>query len=149
MIVPAETCAQEVLEVVPLVMRAIRTEMRCHRTDLSVPQWRTLAFIRNHEGTSLSALAENIGLTLPSMSKLVDGLVQRQLVTRETAHHDRRQLTLKLTEVGLAEMRAARSATQSFLARQLAMLTESERQTISQAMACLRPIFTPGAESQV
>jgi MarR family transcriptional regulator for hemolysin len=144
MTVTADTCARDVLDVVPLVMRAIRHEMRSHRTDLSVPQFRTLAFIRNHEGTSLSAVAENIGLTLPTMSKLVEGLVQRKLVTRELAAHDRRCVTLTLTETGLSTMRAAREATLTYLAQQLDMLPDSDRQVISQAMKLLRVGFTPG-----
>jgi MarR family transcriptional regulator for hemolysin len=146
MTVSADECARDVLEVVPLIMRAIRREMRSHRTDLSVPQFRTLAFIRNHEGTSLSAVAENIGLTLPSMSKLVDGLVQRQLVIRQTAVHDRRRITLALTEAGLATMRAARESTLGVLADQFAVFSEVERQTIRQAIALLRPGFTPGSD---
>ena len=38
--------ARQVLEVVPLVMRTVRTEMRRHRAHhLSVPQFRTLGFV--------------------------------------------------------------------------------------------------------
>ena len=80
---PPDVCAQEILEVVPAVMLAIRAELRRHRTaDLSVPQFRTLAFIDRQADASLSDVAEHIGLTLPSMSKIVDGLVTRKFVTR-------------------------------------------------------------------
>src|SRR5512136_3296462 len=101
MAISSETCAQEVLEVVPLVMRTIRAEMRRHRTaDLSVPQFRTLSFIDHNADASLSDVAEHIGLTLPSMSKIVDGLVTRKLVTRQTHPTDRRRMTLTLTTRG-------------------------------------------------
>src|SRR5512137_2718402 len=96
-----DICAQEILEVVPAVMRIIRAEMRRHRTaDLSVPQFRTLAFIDRNVAASLSDVAEHIGLTLPSMSKIVDGLVMRKLVTRQTHPTDRRRMTLALTPRG-------------------------------------------------
>ena len=43
-----DDCAREVLEVVPLIMRAIRTDMRSHRTpDLSVPQFRRSARVQD------------------------------------------------------------------------------------------------------
>src|SRR5512136_2172583 len=96
-----DACAQEILEVVPAVMRAIRAEMRRHRmADLSVPQFRTLAFVDRNVDASLSDVAEHIGLTLPSMSKIVDGLVSRKLVTRQTHPTDRRRMTLTLTTRG-------------------------------------------------
>ena len=44
----------QVLEVVPTVMRFIRTQMRSHRSlDLSVPQFRALVFIERTDGASL------------------------------------------------------------------------------------------------
>jgi MarR family transcriptional regulator for hemolysin len=136
-------CAQEVLDVVPQVMRAIRAELRRHRTaDLSVPQFRTLAVIDRNANASLSDVTEHIGLTLPSMSKLVDGLVARKLVTRQTDPTDRRRMTLALTRSGQTALEASRSATRACLAESLAALTDAERATVVKAMEALRPIFS-------
>src|SRR4051812_20164272 len=98
---PAGDCAREVLDVIPLIMRAIRTEVRSRRTrHMSVPQFRTLAFLSHCPHSSLSPLAEHLGLTRPSASKLIDGLVADELVTRETSPADRRQIRLNLTARG-------------------------------------------------
>lgn len=149
MSVSVDECAQEVLEVTPLVMRAIRAEMRCQRGwDLSVPQFRTLAYLSYSQGVSLSDVADFIGLALPSMSKLVDGLVARQLVTRELSSGDRRRVTLALTPAGQATFQVARTATQAFLSRRLAELAPEDRAIVIQAMQFLRPLFTPGPEIQ-
>ncbi|HTP06893.1 MAG TPA: MarR family winged helix-turn-helix transcriptional regulator [Anaerolineae bacterium] len=143
-----EACAQEILDVVPVVMRTIRAELRRHRAaDLSVPQFRTLAYIDRNADASLSDVAEHIGLTLPSMSKIVDGLVTRKLVTRQTAHDDRRRMTLALTARGLNALETSRAATRACLAEDLSVLTERERETIKQAMQILRPVFTPSGET--
>lgn len=140
----ADECAWEVLEVVPQIMRAIRTHMRSHSSsELSVPQFRTLAFLNRYPGASLSDVAEHIGLTLPSMSKLIDGLVARQLVARELSPTDRRCVTLVLTPLGQTTFEAARRATQVQLSQLLAKLSDSERTTVAQAMQILHPIFTP------
>ena len=143
-----DACAQEVLEIVPAVMRTIRAEMRRHRTaDLSVPQFRTLAFIDRNVDASLSDVAEHIGLTLPSLSKIVDGLVARKFVTRQTHRADRRRMTLALTARGQTALRTTREATRACLAEDLAALTDRERETVAQAMEILRPVFTLQGET--
>jgi DNA-binding MarR family transcriptional regulator len=147
--ISVDECAHEILEVAPLIMRAIRAEMRRRRGfDLSVPQFRTLAYLNYYQGASLSDAAEFIGLTLPSMSKLVDGLVARQLVTREISDSDRRRVTLALTLAGQATFEATRAATQAFLAQRLAELSTEERAVMTEAMRILRPLFTPSQEAE-
>lgn len=137
-----ETCAQEVLEVVPVVMRTIRAEMRQHRAaDLSVPQFRTLTFIDRNAEASLSDAAEYIGLTLPSMSKIVDGLVARKLVMRTTHPGDRRRMILTLTRSGQIALETSRTATRTCLASMLELLTDTERAAIVKAMGSLRSVF--------
>jgi DNA-binding MarR family transcriptional regulator len=143
-----DICAQEVLDVVPVVMRSIRAELRRHRAaDLSIPQFRTLAFIDRNVDTSLSDVAEHIGLTLPSMSKIVDGLVHRKFVTRQTSVTDRRRMTLALTARGLTALQASRAATRACLAEDLVVLNDRQREIVVQAMEILRPVFTSHGEA--
>ena len=93
-----DTCAHQLMDTAPQIMQAIRVEMRRGRgSDISIPQFRTLAFIQRNPDSSLSNLAEHLGLTLPSVSKLVDGLVKQELVIRQESTEDRRRLTLELT----------------------------------------------------
>lgn len=137
-----DEAACELLEVVPEIMRVIRAEMREHRgADLSVPQFRALAYLKNKPGASLSEAAEYIGLTLPSMSKLVDGLVMRKLVTRKTPEGDRRRVTLELTGRGRATLQSAYSSAQSHLAKRLAALSDRDRAAIVELFRALRPLF--------
>ena len=129
-------------------MRTIRAEMRRHRTaDLSVLQLRTLAFIDRNVDASLSDVAEHIGLTLPSMSKIVEGLVNRKLVTRQTHPTDRRRMTLALTARGQTALESSRAATRACLAEDLVALSDRQRETIVQALSSLRPLFTPPGET--
>jgi DNA-binding MarR family transcriptional regulator len=142
MSVSAEDSARDVLEVVPLVIRIIRTEMRRNRSPaLTVPQFRALVFIEVYPGTSVSKVAEHVGLTLPSASVLVDGLVQRNLVTRQPHPTDRRCVTLTLTDDGRAAVRVSRQHTQAFLAERLAGLSDAQRAKLVQAMDILRQAF--------
>jgi DNA-binding MarR family transcriptional regulator len=146
--VSADDCARELLDVVPPVMRVIRAEMRSRRApELSVPQFRVLAYVNRHAGTSLSEVADHIGLTRPAMSILVDGLVNRRLVTRQTDPDDRRRLTLSLTRQGQGLYAAARQETQARLAARLATLPAAERQALVSTLELLRRLFVPQEEA--
>jgi len=135
-------CAREVVEVIPLAMREIRTELRKHGAqELSVPQFRTLNFLNRHRGASLSEVAEHIGLSLPSMSTLVDGLVVRNLAKRRPDSEDRRRMTLELTDRGEATLRASHEATEAYLAELLGHLSPQEKSTVINAMRILRSVF--------
>ncbi len=134
--------AQALLEVVPAIMLAIRTDIRGRRPPgLSVPQFRTLAFLNRTAGASLSEVAEHIGLALPSMSKLVNDLVVRKLVTRATHARDRRRAVLRLTRHGGAVLDASLESTRAFLARRLSALPKSEHLMILQTLDILRVVF--------
>ncbi|MGL4647847.1 MAG: MarR family winged helix-turn-helix transcriptional regulator [Caldilineaceae bacterium] len=141
-----QTCAREVLDVPPVIIQAIRFEMRSLRlTDLSVPQFRTLAYISRNPGASLSAAAEFIGLTLSSMSILVNGLVDKGMVEREVGRQDRRRIHLTLTPGGKQLLTGILEGTEQRLADMLLPLSDEERLTIVRALELLRPIFQPRA----
>jgi len=145
---PSQT-AEQVLDVVPSITRAIREQMRQHRTaELSVTQFRVLAFLNRHRGSSLSDVADHIGLTLPSMSKLIDNLVTRKFVTREFDTVDRRRVTLELTSRGHTILESARSATRDFMTIRLEQCSRAELDTIIAAMEILRPLFVSPREAQ-
>ena len=113
----AQDAAQQVMDVVPVVMRTMRAKLRERRAaDISVPQFRTMAYINRNNGASLSDLSAHIGLTLPSMSKLVDGLVSRNLISRIGDSQDRRKICLSLTPQGRDELKAAYGHTQKYIA---------------------------------
>ena len=132
------------MDTVMLVMRAIRMQMRSECcVDLSMPQFRALAFLDRRTGASLSDVAEHVGIALPSTSKLIDGLVARGLVSRAIDPADRRRIILALTETGRAELGVAREVTERHLAERLAGLTTSERVTVERAMQILRVLFAP------
>jgi DNA-binding MarR family transcriptional regulator len=136
------TCAHEIIETAPEIMHAIRVEMRRGRgSDISIPQFRSLAFIQHNPDSSLSNLAEHLGLTLPSVSKLVDGLVNQKLVTRQESEVDRRRLTLALTQAGASIVNSSRTGAQANLAKKLSCLSDDELETINKAMQFLRPVF--------
>lgn len=145
-----DACAREITETAPQMMQSIRVEMRRgHGSDISIPQFRTLRFIQRNPDSSLSSLAEHLGLTLPSVSKLVDGLVKQKLIDREESTRDRRRLRLVLTARGGAIVNLARAGAQANIAKALKHLSRAELEIIQQAMQLLYPLFAPEADSSL
>lgn len=139
-----EQCAALLLETTPLVMRTIRTQLRGHRAaDLSLPQFRSLMFLRREPNATLSALADHIGVTLPAASRLVDGLVARGYVERKLAATDRRSIDLTLSEKGQTMLDGSRRQTLLALSQQLASLTDEDRAALVHALETLRGVFAP------
>ena len=66
--------------------------------ELSLTQLRALHVLAYEvEQTSLKDLADRLGLSLPAVSRSIDGLVQRELVTRSEDEADRRMKQVRAT----------------------------------------------------
>ncbi len=131
-----------IMDNIPSLMRLLRTKFREKRVgDLSMAQFRTLAFVNANQGTSLSEAAGHIGLGLPSMSKLVDALVTSDRLTRNAHGTDRRRICLALTDTGKRELDEAYQHTQSFFAEKFARLSDDDREQIAGAINLMRDLF--------
>ena len=137
-----EESARKLLEVVPIIMQDIRSEMRSRRSlDLTVPQFRVLAFVNRNEGASLWQVAHHMGLTAPSTSRLVDGIIARDLMTREGHPADRRRVRLTVTDRGRVMLEASTQGTLSYLEDKLSGLDSDSRTVIDKAVEALRTVF--------
>jgi DNA-binding MarR family transcriptional regulator len=146
MTISADECAREILETVPLVMRFIRHQIRRQRiAELSVPQFRALAYLSHAPGASLSAVAEHVDLSLPAMSRMINGLVANGFVARKTLSADRRHVTLSVTARGGSALTAARRAARVRLAETVGTLSPAQRETVRRAMRLLQTAFDPPA----
>ncbi len=146
---PQQTAAI-VMDNVPLLMRILRTKFREKRTgSMSMVQFRTLTFVNTNQGASLSATATAIGLSLPSMSKLVDALVNMNLIKREMHGEDRRKICLSLTEKGKSELDEAYQHTQTYFTEKFSELTEKERGQIETAMDVMKKLFMLEQKSNI
>jgi DNA-binding MarR family transcriptional regulator len=123
--------------------------MRKHRQGLSVPQFRALIKVRHEAGVSLSEVAEHLGASLPTASRIIAKLVNRGYLTRTESNKDRRQMVLHLTPLGRSLVDAAMESTQAQMETDLANLSHDQRDQVRDAMKILRGLFAqagfPGA----
>ncbi len=114
-----------------------------------MPQFRSLAFIGRNEGAALSDVAAFLGLTLPSASKLIDGLVAAKFVVREIASGDRRRVCLALSPAGHAKYKVMVTQARNFLAKKVAHFSELQRRRLGEILAALRLTFEKNPPSEV
>ncbi len=134
--------AKKILETIPPAMGKIRMEMRAASpADLSHPQYRILGSI--YRGRNLAGeIARHQGVSQPAMSKMVDTLVEKGLIRRDTQGKDRRRIPLQLTPEGEALFLRIRRAAIQELSRQTTSLTARDRKELMQGLAVLDKFFS-------
>jgi DNA-binding MarR family transcriptional regulator len=70
--------------------------------DVTVAEWVVMRELFERESVAPSEIAERIGMTRGAVSKLVDRLEAKSLVTRSAGREDRRYQALALTQAGRA-----------------------------------------------
>lgn len=134
----ANDCAQQVLRVVPLLMREIRSEMRAAApAGLTVPQFRILIFANAREDASVSDVAAHLGVSLPTASVAVDKLVRLNMLRAEPTPDNRRRRSLQLTPEGRRAVADALDSTTAAFAQRVAALTPQQLHSIADALCLL------------
>ncbi len=135
-------CAHIIIETVPRLSRMMRKDLRLHSAGLfTEPQFRVMATLFRERTQCLSDLAELQGVSLPTMSKLVQGLETRGLVAREQDSHDRRRIVLALTPVGRSEYEALLRHTEEHMVDWIQDLTPAQCQEVIQVFIMLDDLF--------
>jgi DNA-binding MarR family transcriptional regulator len=135
----ADELAQALWRFVTYVMRTSAGDFlqRVDELELSLSQLKALQLLGERDESSLKALGDQLHLSLPAISRAVDGLVRRELVTRTEDADDRRMKRVAITAAGrevrdqLIQLRA------EDLAAFLASLPARDRARLA---AALRPI---------
>lgn len=139
---PSQECAARVMETIPLLMRFIRADMRTHSAEcLSIPQLRSLAFLKRNPGASLSEVAEHLGVTCATASTTIERLVQRNLVQRTDHPQERRRVVLNLTEEGKQLLEQSQQKTRAHIAEILKDLTPEQESQIEEGLTLLKNVF--------
>ena len=120
------------------LLRMLRRED--DESGLSAPRLSALSVIVFAGPLSLNALAEAEQVRPPTMSRLVDALVEAGLVTRETRSDDRRAVSIAATEKGVSLLEAGRDRRVRRLARQLESLADSEIRALGRGIELLERI---------
>jgi len=141
----ARECAQLLLETIPNLMRTLHGSMRqCKSGEeehLNMGQFRMLGMLHESPRT-LSELAANHHVTPSTMSRMIDVLVRKAWVARETDPADRRQVILTLTDEGRVALHAMGQHTRDAVTAMLEQLDDQERARLYDGLSVLRKLVT-------
>jgi DNA-binding MarR family transcriptional regulator len=103
--------------------------------QVSVVQLRALTMLRELQPASLVQLAEGIGVTASTTSRLVDRLVAGGFVDRRTSPESRRQIELRLSPDGEATLDRYDMLRVSGMAAALEQIPGDRRDAVVEALA--------------
>lgn len=107
------------------------------RNGLRVPEWRVLATLHDRDGAMVTRLARIALIEQSRLTKMIIGMEERGLVTRQGDRRDRRRVRVWLTPEGRAlGLRLVEDA-RRHEARLLAMLEGGDGARIKPALAAL------------
>lgn len=94
--------AKSLIDLAPKMIRLVKSEISsAAEGTISHPQFRILSNL-SRGANSVSQLARDQGVSQPAMSKMIDLMVEKELVRRSNASVDRRQTHLEITKKGIA-----------------------------------------------
>lgn len=114
---------------------------------VSVIQLRALTILRDAGEANLAQMAEGMGVTVSTTSRLVDRLVAADLVDRRTAAHTRREIALRLTSLGQATLDRYDDLRVTELRRCVDALPQSARGTAAEALGAFAAMECGGPPS--
>jgi len=115
-------------------------------TDLSLPQYRVLAMVAAGDERA-TRLARRLDLAKPTITAMVESLVERGLIRREEVEGDRRAVGLRITPAGEAALEAAEAAMIDRISPVLERLDEADREIVLGAVGTVQTSLDAGVAS--
>ena len=106
-----------------------RTFLRAFATegiDITTEQWSVLACLWKKDKVTQQTLCNLTSKDKPSMTRLIDKVEKRNLVTRVSDHNDRRINLIHLTDKGMALQQKATELVQKIATKTLDNISEEE-----------------------
>lgn len=95
--------------------------------SLSSEQWVVLKLVQNGDAQRPSQLSKLMGISSPRITRIIDRLEKRGLLSREVSHEDRRVFTILLTDKGAAIAKRAVKVSSILPLIDESTLTEKEK----------------------
>jgi DNA-binding MarR family transcriptional regulator len=136
---------------IPHYARSVRAVLN----DLDETERITLAQLRalqaiakiGNPGTLNTSLARQIGVAAPSMTAMIDGLVERGLVDRSIDPNNRRQVIILLTEAGQSRLAGLEGAITERISEALSVLSLDQKELLLTALNDLERMLSAMADN--
>lgn len=132
--------AAQCLQVIPLVMRAVASDMRQMGQPFAPPHFRLMRMLHDQQWR-LTDLAERLAVSNATMSNTISALEARGWVQRQRSEDDRREVLIGLTPEGQAVLEEAHRHMVERLAEALQSLTPDRLERLRDGLAILQEVF--------
>lgn len=137
--------SRELVDLGLVVSRLVRAQMRRHTsTSITLPQLRALAYVNADPACGPSQLAEYLMLSRPAVTRVLDALAERHLITRHAHPDDRRRRQLSVTAAGRRHLDGYFARARAIVAERLADLSARDRAAVTRALRLVLPLFAGG-----
>ncbi len=105
---------------------------------ITVDQWVVLKLVSDRDGLSQLEIAEQTDKDAPTVTRIIDLLVQKELCERQADPEDRRRFSIRLTEAGRLKIKEVGPIVRAFRKRGWEGLSETD---LEQLMRTLNLIY--------
>jgi DNA-binding MarR family transcriptional regulator len=103
--------------------------------EVTLTQYRTLVVLASRGPQNLVGLAEAVGVTPATATRMCDRLVKKKLIVRQSEQDDRRQVRLALTKKGLKLVGAVTNRRRREIEAILSTIAPEEQSVLVQALS--------------
>jgi len=115
--------------------------------NLTIGQLKSLFFIDFENGTNFRKLAAALEVTPPDVTRIVDRLVDQNLVSREENPEDRRMQILKITDKGKKLISRLKEQRTSHLSSVLVQMVTEDLVALAQGLEAIIRAAKPGVKN--
>jgi DNA-binding MarR family transcriptional regulator len=124
-------------------------EDQCKALRLTPPQFGVLHVLAHSEGLDQSALSRALGFDRVTTLHIVRGLERRDLLSKIPSLHDKRKLSLQLTETGQALYRQSHEPSETAFRALIAPLEKKEQVQLIALLTKICAALEPQARAEV
>ncbi len=103
-------------------------------SDITVSQMEALKYLQRHGSCSAAQLADGLHMSPPAVTKLVDRLLRKGMVTRRENPDDRRSVEISLTDSGRLTVERIRARRSQVFELILDRMTHEEREMLERGL---------------
>jgi DNA-binding MarR family transcriptional regulator len=140
--------ARQIVGIIPLVMRIVGAEIRRNPQLQDASQIGLMRMLKHGGACTMTDLADRWTVSLPTMSRSVRRLEERDWVKLSRSAHDRRQVLIELTPIGQAVLDETYSLTARRVEELVIALSPDDLVRLNQGLAVLRAMFEVAVQSE-
>jgi DNA-binding MarR family transcriptional regulator len=144
---------EQVDELVGLITRSLfaallRGAERWARLDVTMPQMKVLMLLGLHGSAPVSQLAQQMNVSPPNVTGILDRLEQHGWVRRTNDPHDRRVVRVVLTEQGQRFLDGIQEASAARTRARLAEMSPEDQAALRQGLRALMTVMVAAPDEE-